>query len=197
LVAETNRLLPEALSTPPEQRLPLVELTFPAMQLMTQKQRNEFQRDVDLLIKADAKISLFEFTVQRTLMRRLLDAPYRTKVRPDAATAQAAARILLGALSYAGEPEKAAFAFKIGADRLHLIGELPEKSACGLAEVDQALGVLVSTPMSFKKHLLDACSAIAGADGKISVREAELFRAIGDSLDCPVAPLLANEIAVS
>jgi hypothetical protein len=38
-----------------------------------------------------------------------------------------------------------------------------------------------------------ACAATVMADDKVTDREAELIRAIGDALDCPVPPFVQSE----
>jgi hypothetical protein len=42
-----------------------------------------------------------------------------------------------------------------------------------------------------KGRILAARAACIGADGKVTLEEGELLRAIADSLDCPVPPLQA------
>jgi uncharacterized tellurite resistance protein B-like protein len=44
-----------------------------------------------------------------------------------------------------------------------------------------------------KKNLLEACIHTVGADGVILEAEAELLRAIADTLDCPMPPFVATE----
>ncbi|HVR35676.1 MAG TPA: hypothetical protein VMS21_07470 [Methylomirabilota bacterium] len=39
--------------------------------------------------------------------------------------------------------------------------------------------------------MLNACAHAAAADGVLHPREAELLRAIADTLDCPLPPLLS------
>jgi uncharacterized tellurite resistance protein B-like protein len=198
LVQETERLLPAALETAPEQRLPLVEMAFPALQHLSPLQREDFRRDIDALVKADDKITLFEFMVQRTLLRRLLDEPRQRGAgiaRVEDMRNQAAA--LIGALAYAGERSQAEFAFQVGADRLGMSMRLPTSEQCALGEVAKTLDMLSGAAPAVKRRLLDACAACIGADGKITVREAELFRAIGDSLNCPVPPLFAGAMGLS
>ena len=41
-----------------------------------------------------------------------------------------------------------------------------------------------------KKNLIEACVHVVGADGLIQEREAELLRAIADTLDCPMSPFV-------
>jgi hypothetical protein len=38
--------------------------------------------------------------------------------------------------------------------------------------------------------VIDACLYVVGADGVIQERQAELLRAIADTLDCPIPPFV-------
>jgi hypothetical protein len=44
-----------------------------------------------------------------------------------------------------------------------------------------------------KKRVIEACAACIGADGRVTIEEAELLRVISDALDCPMPPLLSAE----
>jgi uncharacterized tellurite resistance protein B-like protein len=46
---------------------------------------------------------------------------------------------------------------------------------------------------NIKRNLLQACAQVVGADGVIQESEAELLRAVGDTLDCPMPPLGVSE----
>ena len=41
-----------------------------------------------------------------------------------------------------------------------------------------------------KRNVLEACADIAMGDGKIKTAEAELLRAVSESLGCPMPPLI-------
>jgi Zn-dependent protease with chaperone function len=193
LAEETRRLLPLLLDLPPELRLPVLEVSLPALRQMSIGQRKAFKRDVDLIVEFDQRITLFEYVVQRTLLRRLLGEPKMipTNVNRMDFVSGSAAR-LLGALAYLGTPKGPKFAFDVGAARLRVAVSLPPAEECGLSDVDRALEVLHGLTPKLKRRLLDACAACIGADGTITVKEAELFRAVADSLDCPVPPLVAG-----
>ena len=45
-----------------------------------------------------------------------------------------------------------------------------------------------------KKNLITACAQVVAADGVIVETEAELLRAIADTLDCPIPPLGVSEV---
>jgi hypothetical protein len=44
--------------------------------------------------------------------------------------------------------------------------------------------------LQIKKHVLEACVQVVGADGVIQERQAELLRAIAETLDCPIPPFV-------
>ena len=65
------------------------------------------------------------------------------------------------------------------------------REQCGVDQIDPALNRLALASPLIKKNLLDACIHIVGADGVILEAEAELLRAIADTLDCPMPPMVA------
>jgi uncharacterized tellurite resistance protein B-like protein len=59
-----------------------------------------------------------------------------------------------------------------------------------LAQVDAALNRLVLAVPQIKKNVLSACAQTVAADGVIQESEAELLRAIADTVDCPMPPFV-------
>jgi len=106
--------------------------------------------------------------------------------------------IVLSALAHAGGGDDAAAqkAFAQGAPYLRAPdgdrGLLPPDQ-CGVDQIDAALNRLAQAVPIIKKNLLDACVHTIGADGVILESEAELLRAVADTLDCPMPPLAATE----
>jgi len=68
---------------------------------------------------------------------------------------------------------------------------LPDE-ACSLTALDRALDRLATSAPQVKSRVLDACATCIASDGRVTVAEGELLRAIADSLDCPIPPLLAG-----
>jgi uncharacterized tellurite resistance protein B-like protein len=64
---------------------------------------------------------------------------------------------------------------------------------CGVNEIDAALNRLAQAVPIIKKNLIEACVHTVGADGVIVESEAELLRAISDTLDCPMPPFMPAE----
>jgi len=53
-----------------------------------------------------------------------------------------------------------------------------------------ALDRLAQSAPQIKKNVLNVCAQTVAADGVIQELEAELIRAIADSLDCPLPPFV-------
>ncbi len=61
-------------------------------------------------------------------------------------------------------------------------------------QIDAALNRLSDAVPVIKKNLITACAQVVAADGVIVETEAELLRAIADTLDCPIPPLGVSEV---
>ncbi|MBI2437681.1 MAG: M48 family metallopeptidase [Lentisphaerae bacterium] len=194
VVARTRELTAELAELPATARLPLVDVALTALRGLARAQVETFRDNLRALIEADAAISLFEYMLERMVARRLesfFGRPRQVVVqyyelKPLLPTIS----VLLSTLAYYGqaEEEQAARAFQSGAARLNSPLNLLAKEACGLAAVDQALTKLNAASPAIKKKILDACVACIAADGRTTVSEAELLRAVADSLDCPIPP---------
>jgi hypothetical protein len=64
------------------------------------------------------------------------------------------------------------------------------RSEWDLAGVDAALARLAKCPAGVQRNILLACGKTVAADNQVTEREAELLRAIADSLDCPMPPFV-------
>lgn len=104
---------------------------------------------------------------------------------------------MLSALAYIGANDAAAVgkAFAAGAPYLRAPNDvtLLPLEQCRLTQIDPALSRLAQAVPTIKKNLIDACVRVVGADGVIQESEAELLRAIADTLDCPMPPFLPTE----
>ena len=101
--------------------------------------------------------------------------------------------VLISSLAYAAgiDEDSVRAAYQAGADQLSVeiqIGQLPA-SECGLEELDKALTSLSGVSPKLKRQLVQSAAATVSADGYLQIQEAELLRAISDSLGCPMPPL--------
>jgi Zn-dependent protease with chaperone function len=198
----TIALLPEVTPIAARARLPLVNLALPALRHLKPDEFQLFTRTLKWLVESDQQIDLFEFVLQKIINRQL--APQFTKARPPVAqfyTMKPLANdgaVLLSALANVSSAEdgEVAKAFQAGAPYLRagdvMVSLLP-RDRCGLAQVDAALNHFALAVPQIKKNLLEACVRVGGADGVIQEREAELLRAIAETLDCPIPPFVETE----
>ncbi len=197
IVSETTRLFAAVAGVDSRARLPLAALAMTALRRLSEPQYDEFSKNIQFIIASDQQLELFEFTLQKIVLRQL-----EPNFKPvNRAVVQyyvlkpliPACGVLLSAVAYAGQDEPAAVegAFRQGANKLNL-PDLPlsPPADCTLPKVDAALGDLNLGAPQLKKLLLLACAETVAADGVIKEAEAELLRAIADTLDCPIPPMV-------
>ena len=106
------------------------------------------------------------------------------------------ASVLITTLAHFGsdDPEDAHRAFRAGAAEIELGigGELPmaDRRDCGLQQIGAALDKFDLAAPMLKKSLLTACGRAVMADEKVVSEEAELVRAIADTIGCPIPPFI-------
>ncbi|MCI0335654.1 MAG: M48 family metallopeptidase [Planctomycetes bacterium] len=178
-------------------RLPLVDMTLPALRALSPSQYQEFMHCFDELVRADLRIGLFEWSLHKVLLRHL--RPQFEPVRPKPIVyyglqqLAGACSCLLSALARASQHDDAVV-FAAGARHLPETGvRLLPPDASGLNELENALGQLARVAPKQRARLVDACAACICADAEVKVAEGELLRAICDMLDCPMPPLIAGQ----
>jgi Zn-dependent protease with chaperone function/uncharacterized tellurite resistance protein B-like protein len=199
--AETLRLLPAVQQVATHAKLPLVDLALPGLRALSDSQYQQFRKAVAALVEADGEIDLFEYVLQRVVLRHL--EPHFAEVRMPTVQYYAAkplapdCSVLLSALAHCGhdDPAQIQKAFAFGAERLSYHAQAPlsllPHDQCDLAQIDASLDRLAAAVPQIRKNVLVACADTVAADGVIREEEAELLRAIADSLECPIPPLLA------
>lgn len=187
MAVAVKRLLPSITRLHRRDFLPLIELAAPALQQLTASDYKRLKQNMLLLIQADQQVSLFEFrSLALTVEPRVLTT-YKKLARLMPETAE-----LLAAVCAAGGTDaERAFA----SVRLFLPQLPPVPSNAGvlsLAALDRALSALAQLQALEKPRLLNAVICCIEVDGRIEEDEAELFRLVADSLNCPVPALLIS-----
>ena len=201
---ETLRLLPEVRQVSTRAKLPLVDLALPGLRHMSPTQFEQFRRAIELLIESDGEIDLFEYVLQKIVLRHL-EPQYAGARKPIVQyyalkPLAADCAVLLSALAYVGQrdAERVQFAFQQGAQALGAAArvdlQLVLEVQCDLEQVDAVLKRLDQAVPQIKKNVLEACARTVAADGVIEEMEAELLRAIADALDCPLPPLIPASV---
>jgi len=196
---KTAVLWPDVSQTAARARLPLVNLALSGLRQMDAGQFSQFSQALQWLINSDDQVDLFEFVLQK-IVRRHLDSQFNglrkmavqyytlKPLVPDCA-------VVLSALAHVGSnrPEDIQKAFDAGAPFVYAPNDttlsLLPVGECGIEQLDGALNRLAVAVPIIKKNLLNACAHAVGADGVIVENEAELLRAVADTLDCPIPPL--------
>ncbi|MFP6641290.1 MAG: M48 family metalloprotease, partial [Myxococcota bacterium] len=181
-------------------RLPLIDLALPALRELSEDQYRRFGRVVSELVRADDRISLFEWTLQRILLTHL--RPHFEGVKSPRLRYSSFKRVaepceqvfsaLVAASSNADTSAERAFAEVASDLQLSRIQLLPF-DRIGLQGLDAALETLTGLTPPLKRRFLSACAQLITADHEVTLEEAELFRAIADTLGCPVPPLLPGQ----
>ena len=191
--------LPEFAGLRADLRMPLLNLALPALRSLAPAEVTGALETARALIEADGEVTLFEFMVEKALDRHVA-APVRGG-RPGAVNfysfgaLRSEIELLLSALSRVGADSApaAAAAFAAAVARIPpLAGQIQLLSTeiCTLERVSAALDRLVQASPAIRKVVLVAGSAAVAADGVVEPDEADLLRAVADSLDCPIPPLL-------
>ena len=195
---ETLRLAPLALSLPHRARLPVIDLAIPALRQLSPRQFTMFTANVQALIEADAQLSLFEFTLQKVLRRHLTPSRRSVAYYGSFGPVLDDLRLLLSTLAYAGhaDQETAQSAFAAAARLLGAAAQLQplDASACTWTALDEALDKLDRTTPAMKQRVLQAAAESVAHDGQVTLEEAELLRAVADSLGCPMPPAITEHI---
>jgi Zn-dependent protease with chaperone function len=199
VVEETLRVLPAVKTVCVGARLPLMDLVIPTLKLMSEGQFDLFSASLDRLIECDQQVDMLEY-VLRTVVERHVAPKFRGArrsvvqyytIKPligDCA-------VLLSALAHcgAGEADSARGAFDRGVQVIMQYAQVgvpfpSDVNERGLMQIDQALQRLSQAAPQIKKNVLLACAHTVAADGVLHELEAELLRAIADTLDCPLPP---------
>jgi len=181
----------------PRAKLPVADLAIGALRRMAREQFDYFTHLLETLASADDQVDLFEFSLSKLVIRHL--EPHFLKERKKVAQVYSLKRlghecsVLISSLACTAgsDAETIQTAYQAGAAHLAAATELNQLPAaeCGLQELDQALVALVGVGPNLKRQLIEAAAAAVSADGYLQIQEAEMLRAISDSLDCPMPPL--------
>ena len=192
----TLKLSGGVVSLDPRAKLPVADLAVGSLRRMAKEQFDRFTHLLETLAAADEQIDLFEFSLSKLVIRHL--EPHFVKQRKKTAKYYSLKKLgyecsmLISSLACTAgnNDETIQTAYNAGASCLGAtnLSQLPDAD-CGLQELDQALVTLGGVSFNLKRKLLEAAAATVSADGYLQIQEAELLRAIADSLGCPMPPL--------
>ena len=192
----TEKIFPFMLALDEEIRLPLMDLAMPSLRSMSLEQFRRFEENVESLVRSDSRRSLFEFTVQHVIVRRLernFITPQRAITAIDSIgdVAEEISCILSLLANLGHESDEAPQAFEGAAatftqhdSTLHYM----DRKECKDIKLADILNRLASLSPRVKQSLITACFQCLVHDKQITMKEAEFFRLLVYALDCPLPP---------
>ncbi len=191
------KYLPVVDNVPRRCRLPLIDMGLPALRELSQKQYKKFKDNLKELIAADAALDLFEWCIQRIIFEHLDKALFMAKPLSEKYKSfdeiKEECNNLFSVLAYAGHKKKedAELAYKAAMNEIGLTDiNIIEKPNISLTKFDSSLDHLLLLKPLLKESLLKACLISAMTDNEMTSRELELIRAIADTLNCPIPPMV-------
>ena len=179
-----------------EMRLPLLELALPSLRQLSLPQYELFKSIVERLIDLDGRISLFEWILKKLVFHHLdrvfnkTSAGARHYVSKNKLVPEIS--LLLSVMAQIDKQNNLTSQQAFDAAKQHLGNidiSLVAEEDINFSKLEGALDGLSNLVPLDKSDVLKACAACLTADKQVTVKEAELYRAISEVLDCP-APLL-------
>ncbi|WP_339668844.1 M48 family metallopeptidase [Dasania marina] len=180
-------------------RLPLIELSLPALKMLSAEQYKQFKKTLLLIIRADKKFEIFEWCLFQ-LVRHYLAPEFETvrASKPQYKKAKQVAKsyaIVLSALARYGHDDEGEQhrGFTKGANTagLYTLTLLPEQD-CSMDDFVKAVNQLANCFPLLKPKLLKGFADCVSHDGVVSPIEQEVLTAIAAVMDCPQPRLLMS-----
>jgi Zn-dependent protease with chaperone function len=184
----------------PEQRLPLLEVAFPALKRRPPDFVSRVLDTVESMVEADGRIDVFEFLLARTISMHLResDNPHRVRTagHKTISNCRRQAAGLLAVLAHHGqvgaEDAKAAFGAGMKALGVETDTVIPDVSDW-VAVLDTALPKLDLLKSLEKEKLVRAMTEVVLHDGRLAATELELLRVSCDLIHVPLPLLTAPQ----
>jgi Zn-dependent protease with chaperone function len=181
----------------PAQRLPLMEIAFPALRRRPEAELIDFMKLIDELIHTDGRVDVFEYALARLTSRQIEDllspASARTSGSRKLSSMAESVKTLLAILAYHGHPDQpeqvqGAYAAGLEAALDQPAGAPPIPDEWPVS-LDDALKELDRLKAGEKEKLVAAMARVAMYDEQVVAAEMELMRVICGVLHVPL-PLL-------
>ena len=151
----------------PESRLRLIDLCIPALRKLSQDEYKMFIQNLIELVRMDQKVSMFEYLLMKIVKKHLNNHKHPQKPR----------NIHIHDIK------------NVQSELNALVQSIQNHDRFDVSTIDQAIQKLSQTSFPVRQQILESCAQAAFSDKVISWKEAEMLRAIGDALDCPIPHL--------
>ncbi len=193
LAEYSEKLLAELRGGDRQWFLPLTELAIPVLRHMSEQQYHGFRDTIQKLILEDNQVGLFEFVLEKLVLRQL-EAAFSPIAEPKIRhyhlkTLAKELSIVLSAMAHASGSDTSQ-AWQAGtqaiSDVLPAGVTLLDARECAPAQLGPAIDEIAASASPVKKYILTALLHSITADERVSVEERELIRAISESIDIPI-----------
>ncbi|BCE00987.1 M48 family metallopeptidase [Marinicellulosiphila megalodicopiae] len=186
------KLLPESQGLNSLDKLTLIQLAANSLKDQSPEQFKNFMHHCKHLIHADHKIDIFEWCVFQ-----ILHAVYTPKVTKQTLSlheSEQAVRDLFYALIQSTSSEHQQQAAQAGFERIYPQGiiEIFDKKTSALSFLESSISKIKQLKALEQPILLKGIAKTIEFDGVLDENEAQIFRALGIILDCPMPVLLVN-----
>jgi Zn-dependent protease with chaperone function len=197
--AEVEEIAVEVAGLHPLQHLPLAQLVFPSLRRSPRPILQRFLIALNELIQADGRVQLQEYCLAKLVTVQVIDALDPSKTRPTgslklpACSAELTDVFAIVAGYGNDNPADAQRAYLLGMHEVmpDAIPEYAARTEWSMA-LDRALAKLDLLAPAGKELLVRGLTRAIGADGVVTVTEAELLRTICAALHCPLPPMLSQ-----
>ena len=178
-----------------EQRLPLLEMAFPQLKKRPIKELEKLLQTIYKIISADSHIDSFEYLLYKLIELHIKDStrPDQVQIVGDASLKRyqvhAVGLMSILAMHGAKSDEQAQKAFQKGIKSLAWSGLPMSKTDDWQKKADMALERLNTLKGEDKRKLVIALSEIIMHDGKVTIEEHELLRAMCAVMHIPLPVL--------
>ena len=180
---EAEKFEPLLRALPAGSRVPLLDLSMPALRQLSAEQQDLFRQAITQ-VGYQAEDGLIVLLIQASMRRYLSKEKNPASRAGDMATA--CGLVLSAVVRTSSEsPEAQARAYQLGAGVLGLQGlsrTLLDGEQIDLQKVDEALAVIAGQSVYDRRKFVRACGASMLNDGKAEPAEVEIVRAVADSL---------------
>jgi Zn-dependent protease with chaperone function len=190
-LADATRRLAGAVRISAGQRLAVLELAAASLALLSPAQYASFRTALAHLVAADGQVDRLEWTV-RVLLRQAVESRGAAPGRGIATDDDLAMVVSVLAWSGAQDGPAAMRAWAAARSTFGRLGPSPvPASRCTLDALDASLRAFAGSSPAMRRRLVDACVAAVTADGRTTVEEAELLRAVCAAVGAPMPPVTA------
>lgn len=195
--AQVRHLMRSSLPIQPDQRLPLLEIAFPALKRRPVEFTQRMLGTVNEIVHLDGKIEVFEFLLAKVIGLYLKDAlnPAQSHTGGNQTLVEQAeaVRSVIAILADHGhqESELIQHSYTNGINSLGLELLPMQQPTDWVATLDTALQQLDALKNKEKERLITALMETILTDTQVTTEELELLRAIGAALHIPL-PLLSD-----